>query len=94
MNIIKENLMDMQFGLGLKLALGGFLKKLRFDKLKTQHAMSRYENIFSWRVAKDKELDKIAKLSTDKMDKLTKSINKLNHLDIKAGFVGEKASNI
>ena len=45
--------MDMQFGLGLKLALGGF------DKLKTQHATSRYENIFSWRVVKDKELGKI-----------------------------------
>ena len=57
--------MDMQFGLGLKLVLGGFLKKLRFDKLKTQHATSRYENIFSWQVAKDKELGKIAKLSDE-----------------------------
>lgn len=82
--------MDMKFGLGLKLALGGFLKKLRFDKLKTQHATSRCKNIFLWRVAKNKKLGKIARLSTDKMDKLTKSINKLNNLDIKAGLAREK----
>ncbi|MBZ7986471.1 hypothetical protein AVANS14531_08995 [Campylobacter sp. Cr9] len=66
--------MDMQFGLGLKLALGGF------DKLKTQHATSRCKNIFLWRVAKNKKLGKIAKLSTDKMDKLTTSINSLTAL--------------
>lgn len=59
--------MNMQFGLGLKLALG------RFDKLKTQQ--ERLE-----------KLGKIAKLSTDKMNNLTKSINKLNNLDIKAGL--------
>ncbi|MBZ7984662.1 MULTISPECIES: hypothetical protein [unclassified Campylobacter] len=59
--------MDMQFGLGLKLALGGF------DKLKIQQ--ERLE-----------KLGKIAKLSTDKMNNLTKSINKLNNLDIKAGL--------
>ncbi|MBZ7982699.1 phage tail tape measure protein [Campylobacter sp. RM12640] len=63
--------MDMQFGLGLKLALGGF------DKLKTQQ--ERLE-----------KLGKIAKLSTDKMNNLTKSINKLNNLDIKAGLAKEK----